>query len=168
MLAVDLDEVYIASPPPLLETNGIRNIMDETVSLETRFIYYLLGNSYISDEIRKARKLRIVVCDRYIHSTLSFHQLLGVKMNLEINSLKLEEPDINFFIFASDETERRRRIKERQKITKYDIIKENKDFREKYINCFRQRKEFIFIDTSHDSKEESLQKIKEEIFKRTR
>lgn len=142
--------------------------MDETVSLETRFLYYLLGNSYISDEIRKARESRIGVCVRYIHSTLSFHQLLGVKTDLDIDSLKLEKPDINFFIFTSDETERRRRIKEKQKRKKYDILKEDKDFREKYITYFRQRKEFIFIDTSHDGEEESLQKIKEEIFKRTK
>jgi dTMP kinase len=168
MLVADLDGLYIASPPPLLEMNGIRNIIDEKVGLETRFLYYLLGNSYISDIIREARKSKIVVCDRYIHSTLSIHQLLGIKINIDIDSLNLEKPDINFFLFVSDENERIRRIKERQKRTKYDILKENSEFREKYINYFCQRKEFIFIDTSHSSKEESLKKIKEEIFKRTK
>lgn len=166
MLASDLDGVYIDTPPPLLQTNGIREVMDEEVSLETRFLYYLLANSYVSDEVKKARESRIVICDRYIHSTISIHTLLGVKLHIDINSLGLEQPDISFFIFISDEMERRQRIEGRQKKTKYDIIKEDEAFREQYINYFRQRKEFIFIDTAHESERESLEKIKAEILRR--
>jgi len=168
MLAADSNALYIASPPPILKTGNIRKIMDEDVSLETRFLYYLLGNSYISNEIKEARKSKIVICDRYLHSTLAIHKLLGVKINLDINSLGLEKPDINFFIFVSNEKVRRRRIKERKKKTKYDTIKEDEDFRKQYINYFRQRKEFIFIDTTNENEKESLKKIKAEILKRIR
>jgi len=168
MLAADLNGLYIASPPPFLETDGIRSIMDEKVSLETRFLYYLLANSCVSDEIKKARKSKIVICDRYLHSTLSIHKLLGVNINIDVDSLGLEKPDISFFISVSDEKVRRRRIKERKKKTKYDTIKEDKDFRKQYINYFQQRKEFIFIDTTNENKKESLEKIKAEILRRIR
>ena len=162
ILASDLGGLYISNPPLLLKTGGIREVMDKKVSLGTRFLYYLLGNLYVSDEIKEARKTKIVVCDRYIHSTLAIHRLLGVRINVDLDSLELEEPDISFFIFISDEEERRQRIENRQKKTEYDTMKENRDFRERYIAYFRQRKEFIFIDTSHESEKESLEKIKTE------
>lgn len=165
MLASDLGGLYIASPPPFLEMNGIRATIDEKVSLETRFLYYLLGNSYISDEIKMIRKSRIVVCDRYIHSTLAIHKLLGVKVEFNVDSLELEQPDISFFIFMSDETERLKRIKKRKKKTKYDKIKEDSNFRKQYMNYFQEKKEFVFIDTSGESEEGSLRKIKNEVLK---
>ncbi len=166
MLASDLGGLYIATPPPFLEMNGIRAIIDEKVSLETRFLYYLLGNSYISDEIKMIRKSRIVVCDRYIHSTLAIHKLLGVKVEFNVDSLELEQPDISFFIFMSDETERLKRIKDRDKITKYDRLKEDSNFRERYVAYFYERSDFIFINTSHEDQKISLEKIKREISKR--
>jgi len=166
MLASDLGGFYIATPPSLLETDRIRKIMDEKVSLQTRFFYYLLGNLYVSDRVKKMRKSKIVVCDRYIHSTISIHKLLGLKIAVDINLMMLEQPDISFFIFVSNEKERRERIEQRQKKTRYDIIKEDKCFRERYINYFWQRKEFIFIDTVDESEKESLKKIKAEIFRR--
>lgn len=167
MLAADLKGVYIATPPPLLEIDGIRNVMDNEVSLETRFLYYLLGNSCVSDEIKKIRKRKVVICDRYIYSTLAIHQLLGVEINLDIASLRLEQPDTSFFIFVSDEKERRRRIRERQKRTKYDAIKENRNFRRQYMNYFLRMGKFIFIDTAHEDEESSLKRIKSEIERRT-
>jgi len=165
-LASDLNALYIATPPPLLGAKIIRNIMDEQASLKTRFLYYLLANSFVSDKIREARRSRDVVCDRYIHSTLVIHQLLEVGVTINLNSLRLEQPDISFFIFTSDEDERRRRIENRGKKTKYDIMKEDKVFRRRYIDYFQRKPEFIFIDTSHENEEGSLERIKAEILKR--
>jgi len=165
MLASNLGGLYLASPPSFLRLKGIRTLIDEKVSLETRFLYYLLGNSYISDKIKTIRKSKIVVLDRYIHSTLAIHKLLGVKVEFNLNSLRLEQPDISFFIFTSDEAERLKRIENRKKETKYDKIKEDSSFRERYINYFREKKEFIFIDTSNESEEKSLKKITDEVLK---
>lgn len=161
-LAAEMGAVYIATPPSLLE--NVREIIDTQVSVETRFLYYLLGNSIVSDQIKKMRNRKPIVCDRYIHSTLSFHQLLGIKIDDNvIKALNLEIPDIIFFIYVSDEQERQRRIRKRNKRTKYDILKDNLHFREKYLEYFYRQPGIIFIDTNRETKRESLKKIKKVI-----
>lgn len=157
-LATHLCAFYIATPHNLLMK--LRKVIDKQINIPTRFFFYMLGNLLVSDEIRVARKSQIVVCDRYVHSTIARHTLLGFNVDFNINSLKLEIPDISFFIFTSDEIERRKRIIGRGKKNRWDTLDENDELREKYIDYFRQRQEFIFIDTSHEKVEESLDKIK--------
>ena len=160
-LATNLDAFYIATPPNLLVR--FRKIADEQFSMSARFLYYMLGNMLASDEIRIIRKSRIVICDRYIHSTMARHVLLGLNVNFDIKTLGFEVPDVNFFIFTTDEIERRKRIAEREKKDKWDDLDENNELRGKYIDYFRQKQEFIFIDTSHEKIEKSLDKIKKNL-----
>lgn len=165
-LASDLGALFIATPPPPLNAELARRFADEQTSIKTRFLYYLLGDSLASDIIRDARKSKIVVCDRYIHSTIIGHQLFGFNVDIGLSQFTFEEPDANFFIFVSDDEERRRRIAERGKKTKYDTLIENVDFRKKYTNYFLERSDFFSLDTSGDTPEESLEKIKRELVRK--
>ncbi len=160
-LAKDLKAQYITTPPDILGKEEIRKIMDNNVEAHTRFLYYLLCNSYVSDKIRKLSSQNFI-CDRYIHSTLSIHSILN-GIEFEINQFNFAKPDLNIFLYTSEE-ERRKRIEKRGKNTKYDKIKENDKFREKYISYFKERN-FTFVDTSNEIIEESFLKIKKAILK---
>jgi dTMP kinase len=165
MLAKDINALYISTPPPCLvgKDNMIRNIFDQEVDLYTRFLYYLLGVFYTSDLVRNLLKSKSVICDRYIHSTICFHKLMGVKEQIQANNHYLLQPDISFFLYVSDEKERCDRIKNRDKRTKYDMVKENDTFRERYINYFKKEKEFIFIDTINNNEKGIVENIKKEL-----
>jgi len=155
-LAVNLNGHYIASPPQNIV--GLRTIMDEA-SLSAHFFYYMLGNILISDDMKKNVEKKIVICDRYVHSTLARHQILGLDVSsFEPGSLDLYEPDISFFIYCN-EVERRKRVELRGKKNKWDLLDEDDRLRADYIEYFRSNPKFHFLDTSHETPEESLLKI---------
>ena len=162
MLAADLNAIHVSTPPQVLIGANLRDVIDEEASLVTRFLYYMFGNALVSDQVRQLRKDRIVVCDRYVHSTLSIHQLLGLDLAIDWEALGFEKPDVSFFIFTSDEEERLRRILARGKNTKYDKMKEDPVFRSAYVNYFLKR-DFIPVDTSNETPEQSLSKIRKKL-----
>ncbi len=159
MLADKLGAYYVSSPPESLA--DLRPLVDNNVSLTTRFLYYLFGKALISEEVKELKQYGTVVCDRYVHSTLSVHKLLGVDIDVLPESFELEKPDVSFFIYNSDEQERIDRINQRGKKTKYDVLQEDDEFRENYMDYFRSCGGFIFIDTAHKSPNQSLLEIEE-------
>jgi len=157
-LAKNINGTYIASPHASIRC--LRDTVDDEVSISARFLYYMLGNVLISDEVKVVRKSHTVICDRYVHSTIARHKLLGLNVDIDhFAALGIEVPCISFFIFTSDETERRKRVEKRGKKTKWDTLDENEKNRTEYVDYFREKPKFIFVDTSHETAEESLAKI---------
>lgn len=155
-LALNLHGDYITSPHQ--DIAHLRAAMDES-SLPAHFFYYMLGNILISDAVRNNNKEEIVVCDRYLDSTLARHKALGLKINnFGLKQLNLLEPDISFFIHCN-ETERRQRIEQRGKKNKWDILDEDDHLRKKYVKYFHLKNKFYFFDNSHETEQESLNRI---------
>jgi len=155
-LALSLRGQYIATPPK--EIAPFRAIMDEA-SLTAHFFYYMLGNILISDELKKSKPTDIIICDRYVDSTLARHAVLGLDIRgFDLGRFALQEPDISFFIYC-DETERLRRVEQRGKKNKWDILDEDSRLRKKYIEYFRLKKKFHFFNTSHETESESLARL---------
>lgn len=148
--------VYISTPS--IELLKIRQVMDEDVSLLSRYYYYMLGNVLVSDQIKELRKTRFVVCDRFVHSTIAKHSLLGISIDYNIATTGIEKPDANFFINISDEDERIRRVNTRGKKTKWDILDNDSLMRGEYIKYF-QNQNFNFIDNCNQSAVESTDNL---------
>ncbi len=101
----------------------------------------------------------MVICDRYIDSTLARHEVLGLKVkDFDLKQFNLQEPDISFFVYC-EETERRKRIDARGKKNKWDLLDEDDVLRTKYVEYFSQNKNFYFFDTSYETEKESLNRI---------
>lgn len=155
-VAQNLNGHYIASPHQ--DITQLRTAMDEA-SLPAHFFYYMLGNILISDDIKKNMMEKIVICDRYTDSTLARHEVLGLKVkNFDLEQFNLHKPDLSFFIYC-EETERRKRIDGRGKKNKWDLLDEDDEMRTKYVEYFRQNEKFHFLDTSHETEQESLARI---------
>lgn len=153
LLAGHLGGVLLVTPPNSL--SALRPVMDENASLLSRYHYYMLGNALVSDQVRELRKTQLVICDRFVHSTVARHSLLGLPINHDTATTGIEIPDVSFFINTSDEIERIRRIDDRGKKTKWDILDADPIMRERYLAYFRTRG-FVFLDTSHQSIAESM------------
>jgi len=57
---------------------NLREIIDKTVDIKSRFYFYLSSVFHASAEIEELLKKRHVVCDRYILSTLCYRQTLSM------------------------------------------------------------------------------------------
>jgi len=161
LLATTVSGIYISASPKFI--TYIREVLGRDRNLDKRFSYYLLGNAHCSEVARKIRIFRPVICDRYIHSTIAMHTLLGVSTRFEIASSGLLQPDISFFLLASDEQERRKRVDLRNKKNKYDAMQENDKFRRKYIEYFRSIGSFVFIETAGVSIDDTLAEVKKHL-----
>jgi len=140
-LAEKINGVYYHSPPKILEP--LRVFANKSVP-EVRLHYFLLGNVIASEEIKELLKASHVVCDKYIFSTLAFHQvLLGRKLPWQ-NVLM---PDIIVYTTADIE-EVDRRLNSRDSRTIY----EERDFLEKvakeYDEILSNFKNVVRIDTT--------------------
>lgn len=162
LLADRINGVSMSTPPDSLL--AVRPAMDENASILSRYYYYMLGNTLVSNEVRELRKTQFVVCDRFVHSTIARHSLLGLHIDQGIATTDIEVPDVSFFITMSDETERIRRIDDRGKKTKGDALDADPAMRKKYLAYFRTHG-FIFIDNSHRSIAETVAALLAELIK---
>ena len=155
-IALKINGRYIASPHESIAQ--LRTVMDE-VSLLAHFFYYMLGNILISDDLKKNKSDEIIICDRYIDSTLARHEVLGLEVkDFNVSLSNLQEPDISFFIYC-EEIERRSRIEERGKKNKWDILDEDNQSRKAYIDYFYKKQKFHFFNTSNETVDESLNRM---------
>ncbi len=162
LLADHIGGISISTPPDSLLT--LRSTIDENASLLCRYHYYMLGNALVSDQIRELRKTRFVVCDRFVHSTIARHSILGLNIDKNTAIAGIEIPNANIFVTVSDEAERIRRIDGRGKKTKSDELDANPTMREKYLAYFRARG-FVFLDTSRQTISESVSELLVELTK---
>jgi dTMP kinase len=119
-LATALGGEYIATPPPPL--SSVREQIDQTASVDVRFLYYLAGVLHASDIARKVRRSKPVVCDRYLASTIAYHKALGLSWNLAAEDIPFLNPDITFQLTVEDEAVRLRRLSSRNGTSKSDLL----------------------------------------------
>lgn len=95
-LSRKLNAVYFKTPSAPLDK--IRNSIDKISNFKDRYHFYLASIFLASEQIKEILKKQPVVCDRYIYTTLAFHNALGVKTR-NFKSLDfILAPDIVFFI----------------------------------------------------------------------
>jgi len=151
-LAEKINGVYYHSPPKILES--LRDFANKSVP-EVRFHYFLLGNVIASEEIKELLKTSHVVCDKYIFSTLSFHQVL---LGRKLSSQNILMPDIIFYTTADiDEVDRRLNARDSR------TIYEKRDFLEKvnkeYSEIFSNFQNVVRINTTRRNPAELVEEI---------
>ncbi len=160
LLAKSLGAKLVSTPPKGF--GSARRAVDSHAQLQSRFFFYLSSVLFASETIEELLKTNHVVCDRYIFSTLGYHQSLGLKIDFDLSSIKFTQPDFTFFLRIEDEVERQRRLRERMRFTKTDALIDDEKVRKKLVREY-SRFPMIHIDTSNTSAQEVVMKIREHI-----
>lgn len=102
---------YLYTPQSPLSV--IRKEIESLDDSNTRFFYYLASVIAVQRKIRSDIDLgRSVVIDRYIHSTLVMHRVLGVDVScVNIEKLPIVWPTISVLLMATSATRSLRREK---------------------------------------------------------
>lgn len=121
-LCRELNAFYYKTPPAIFESFSISTVTGESLSLRkyvdtaayssphSRFLFYLYTLTEASREIRSLLSKHIIVCDRYLSSTLAYHQTLAPELKgVDISWLDILKPDYEYLLTINniDELERR-------------------------------------------------------------
>lgn len=109
-LSQQISGQYYTTPPDLYRR--IRSEADKTLDLRSRFLFYLSSVVQASAEINEILKVRSVVCDKYIWSTICYHTVLGLNMNGTLSGIDILKPD-HVFLVVCEEEKRLERLRNR-------------------------------------------------------
>ncbi len=132
-------------------------------------LYLAARNEHIITKIKPALKKKVVViCDRFIDSTLAY-QVYGKKVNINfINNihkfiLNGVKPNLTFILKVSSKTSRKRLLKRRTK-NRYDNFSQEfyKKAQRSFLKIARRKKNYFILEASKN--DNSLEK---EIFRIT-
>jgi len=140
----------------------------DNLDVRIRFLFYIFGVIQINGQISKDRKKGITICDRYLLSTLTYHEAMGLSEKLimmVIPFLKFINTPNKTFLLVVDEQERLRRLTERG-ANDNDIA--NLKINEKVLAGFRKWSKKLGhslteINTSHKTPEQVANLIEEMI-----
>lgn len=114
---------HIYKPPPknisLSQTPlsmTLREYVDQKAfdAPQIRFLFYLFGLAQASTEICSLLQTNHVVCDRYIASTLVYHQVLDPNLQtVNFDWLNIVEPDFQFLLTLTNYASISKRIHEK-------------------------------------------------------
>jgi thymidylate kinase len=107
---------------PFRDLPQIYSQIESTDDGQTRFLYFLMCNSFLSNKLNTVLEKRHVITDRYIYSTLAYHSVIWKSQNVEkiVESLNLRMPDIIVYLYINDEETRWQRLQGRD-ITLCDL-----------------------------------------------
>ena len=153
--------VYIREPGGSKEAESIRNFLLKNEnkkfnSLTDTLLYLAARNENFLKKIKPCYKKKIIICDRYVDSTLAYqHYGLGVKRNF-INFINNEImgkviPDYTFLMYLNVDKSILR-ISNRKMINRYD--KFNKSFYKKVQNGFlkisnKNKSKYMIVNSSN-------------------
>ncbi len=134
-----------------------RKTYDECGDFTARFLYYASATVLLSNHIRELLHTTDVVCDRYIASTVFYHQALGVDTSmLDVGKLGLVLPDITFCLTCNEEVWRER-FAARGEI-KEDHIEDTPGLRHKVEKLMKENIPH-HIDTSYTTPLEAAKQV---------
>lgn len=102
-LAKEFNLEYFKTPGDIFA--AVRPLFEDKAHVNARLYFYLGTVLYASQEIKKClASKKMVICDRYIYTTLIYHKVLGARVSkgLEkeiISSIKM--PDLSIFMYAN-------------------------------------------------------------------
>lgn len=105
--ALDFHYLYTPQPPLAIIRKEVEILRDPN----TRFFYYLASVVAVQSKLREyVARGKNVVIDRYIHSTLVMHYMLGVDVScVNVKKLPILWPNVSVLLTARPETRFRRR-----------------------------------------------------------
>lgn len=162
LLAEKISAYYYKTPSGIFEK--ICTSIDVSVDPYARFIFYLGATLYASEEIKNIVTRQPVVCDRYLLSTIIYHEAMGV----DISSIIQKPPAIlapdHYIHLYADENTRTQRLLGRNFLSPSDsALEKNKELQRQIHYGFTKSPGMIHIDTSLISPEEVCVRILENI-----
>jgi dTMP kinase len=98
---------FYKTPPS--EISSLREFYDNCGSIEARYAYYLSGVLLASSRVSQLLAIGPVICDRYIYTTIAYHQAMGLVVDwIDHERLPLLRPDHCICLTASEEVIRER------------------------------------------------------------
>lgn len=93
---------YMYLYTPQAPFSVIRNLMEEMEDINTRFFYYLASVIGVQPQLKSMLSAgKKVVIDRYVHSTIAMHTVLGAKVQAVVmRELPIEWPDAGILLTA--------------------------------------------------------------------
>lgn len=120
-LAARLGGSYYKTPPAIINEFelqsgvnsgriGLRDYVDKSTSVNTRYLFYLMCMSVAAEEIGALLQTMPVVCDRYYYSTIAYHCALNSQLHgFRTELLDFPKPD-HAFLLTLDEPSRKQRM----------------------------------------------------------
>ncbi len=121
-------------------------------------LYLAARNEHIITKIKPAlKKKEVVICDRFIDSTLAY-QVYGKKVNINfINNihkfiLNGVKPNLTFILKVSPKTSRKRLLKRRTR-NRYDNFTQDfyKKVQRSFLKIARKKKNYFILDSSKNN-----------------
>jgi UMP-CMP kinase 2 len=160
LLAEEIEGVYIATPDVALkEARKYFDKRDQTA----KFLFYLAGLIDSSCIIRQRLSSKNVVVDRYLATTICYHEAAGVNTSLvKWEKIPIARPDYQFCLEVQDKAEWLRRIAERDgEEEKEKTEKEYVRFMAiaKKMKNFIESQDGVAIDTSRLSPKQVVERM---------
>ena len=153
--------IYLREPGGSKEAEHIRNFILRNInkkfnSLTDTLLYLAARNENFLKKIKPFYKKKVIICDRFVDSTLAYqHYGFGVKKNV-INFINKEimgtiKPDYTFLMYLNV-NKSISRISNKKKINRYD--KFSKSFYTKVQNgflkiCNKNKSKYMIINSSN-------------------
>lgn len=157
-LAEQISAQYYRTPPALFRQ--IREEANRSLCLEARFLFYLSSVVQASLEISKILETQSVVCDKYIWSTICYHSVYGLKVELPPPNI-YRQPDYVFLIVC-DEEKRLERLRSGRGIIRDTKNEEKYDRRQEMERqCLVEFRKYIQleIDNTPDGSHHAINQI---------
>lgn len=147
LLTEKMQAVYYKTPSDIFER--VRADIEVIGNVQVRFNFYLTATLYDSVKIGKLLSGQNVICDRYIYSTIAYHQALGCDLSyFNLDQLPIVFPDYAFYLFAREEV-CRQRMNNRSNLSSSDINLENNLKLQRQIHQEFLKLSMIKINTSY-------------------
>ncbi len=123
-------------------------------------LYLAARNEHVKSKIRPAlKKRKVVICDRFIDSTIAY-QVFGKKINIDfinnihkfiLNGLK---PNLTFVLKVSSSSSKKRLFKRKTK-NRYDNFAQSfyDKAQKSFLNIAKNKKNYFVLDSSKDNKD---------------
>jgi thymidylate kinase len=117
-LAERLGGSYLATPPEAYKK--MTELYEADPRMAGRFEFFMNGNYYLSEILRRNPPKSPVIVDRYVLSTIAYHNaLLEKDVGDEVEWDRLIKPDLGFYLFATRDV-RNQRMSKRNNNSKTD------------------------------------------------
>lgn len=140
---------YHSTPP--IEASEERNLFAARPFSDAALLYYLAWVKRFDEEAQLRYWGKVVICDRYVGSTLAYFGASGNDASRLLRHLEITSPALTILVTV-DESIRSARLRERaQPLRVIDRATLSTEFRTAVLASYRSASPLIEIDTSHRS-----------------
>lgn len=146
LLAIRLGAVFYKTPATLF--SSFRSDVDQEAVPGARFFFYMAGLVQASEEIVLICENRPVVCDRYVDTTMCYHQAIGFPVGIvgDLSSV-IKIPDLKFLVTCSPD-KRIERL-EKRGLSYNDVVEQQPGVEDRLLSEYKKCN-LTEIDNSSD------------------